>query len=260
MKKFIAGLLNVVFFTVVLIMALSISTIALTKKVNDYRNENTTGVQGTVIKQVVPVLSFTKGVVRTVNVKVGQEIKKDEVLVEMDNPLLRSKVKTLEKFPNNLSAETEAEVGREELKTLTITSPVDGFIGEIQVTEGSVTENLAPVVTIYAHQDIRVLVELSSKEYQAIKNLSEIKAYSERLNQTFVLKPDILKPDESTEAKTQEKKIGLYFTIKNTQDAKYLLNNEDLDLYVDDSNEERIARPIDIVVNFWNNVLGEETI
>jgi hypothetical protein len=79
--------------------------------------------------------------------------------------------------------------------------------------------------------------------------------YSERLNQSFPVKVEKLRPEEKDPTGANKKKIGLYFTFVNKDDSASLLHNEDLELKLI-STEEQVSKPIDFFVNFWNGLLS----
>lgn len=262
MNKFTATMLNFLFFGIVILLAISVATISLTKKVNEYRTQSNQNVTATVMKDVVPVLSFSRGVVTKIHVREGQEVKKGDLLVEMDNPVLRGKIDALEQYRDNVSAQTEAKVAQEELKNLAITAPFDGIVGTVLVTNGAAVDNLSKIMTIYSNENIRLLSHLSVEQYQTIRKMHEIKAYDDRLNQNFVIKPDLLKPDEKetdpAQQQTDNKKIGVYFTLADKTNASSLLHNEDLQLDLL-ATDKKIRRPIDYFVDFWNGLLARDT-
>ncbi len=257
MKKFAGVLLNSIFFITVIILAFAVATIALTKKVNEYSHKYNQSIKGTIIKQVIPVLSSGKGIVKEMRVKTGQKVKKDDLLIELDNPVLERKIEVLKEFTNNESAQTEAKVAEEELGNLKIIAPTDGIIGDIAVTQGMSVDSLSRILTFYSNENIRLLAQLDISEYQTIKRLHQVGAYSERLNQSFYIVPDILSPEVMTpETKIEDKKIGLFFNFQNRTDAVSLLNNEDLTLQLN-TPSEKVNKPIDYFVNFWNQLLAK---
>ncbi|GEM_PF-1564804 len=257
MKNFTAYFLNLIFFAIVIALAISVATISLTKKVNEYRNQNSKGIKATVIKDVVPVLSFASGVVKKLYVREGEEVKKGDMLVEMDNPVLKGKIDALNHYQDNISAQTESRVAQEELKHLKIVAPFNGVVGRIQITEGSPVENLSNVMIIYSNDNIRISADLSINQYQAVQKMHELKAYNERLNQNITIQPDILRPEEKNPTANEEKKISMYFKIKNNSDANSLLQNEDMGLDLH-STDEKISKPIDLFVDFWNGLLARD--
>lgn len=256
MKKFISFILNGIFLIAIIGIAVTVSTLALTKKVNEYKKQNSKGIVATVVKQQIPVLSFSKGIVKKIHVKVGQQVKKGEFLVEIDNPVLRGEVNALKTFSNNVSAQTQAKVAQSELNNLNITSPVNGVVSEILVTEGTPIDQLNKVLTMYDNANIRLLAYLTVTQYQAMQQQAKISVYSERLQQDFFVKPESLSPDEK-QTNIDQKKIGLYFVLQNKADAVSFLNNEDVAVRFY-KQPENSNKPIDVFINFWNNVLGKE--
>lgn len=253
MKKFSNLSLNLLFFGVIILITFVITTISLTKKINESRKNLERGLKGTVIKQEVPILSLSQGIVIKSYFRVGQDVKKNDLLVEIDNPLLRGKIEALEKYPDNVSAQTEAKVAKEELKGMKIYSPVNGVVTDVKITEGSPVEALEKVITIYSNDNIRLLADLNDDQYQILQRMGEINAYSARLNQNFTLKPDILRPDKKL-SEYNEKKIGLYFVFTDPEEAKSLLENEDLEIGLKNNQESNI-KPFEIFVKFWNKFI-----
>lgn len=249
------SVLDILACFVVFVLAITISTIGLTIKANQYKAEERSKVIVTVYKKPIPVLASAKGIVEKVHIRPGQEVKRGDVLIEIDNPLLKGKIEALKNYPDNLSARTEAEVAQIELSYLNISSPVDGVVSEIAITEGAPIQELAPLITLYSNEDVSLVANLYTDQYLAIKQLNSAKAYSPRLNQTFMITPSLVRPDiQLPEVEKDEKKIGLYFTLSRSDDATSLLQNEDLQLEIIEDVVDT-SRPIDIITNFWNSVL-----
>lgn len=255
MQKIINASLNGIFFTAIVLIAVTVATIALTKRVNENNAQYSNNITGTVVKQTIPVLTFTKGIVQEINVKTGQEVKKGDILVRLDNPVIRSKKTILEKYTDNVSAQAEAKVADEELKNLIIVSPVNGMIGDIEVAEASTVDDFSKLLTIHSNENIRFLVKLTAEQYQMVKNSKEIKAYSKRLNQNFSITIEMLEPDQKATLNFEEKKIGVFFRLTDQYAASALLNNEDLEINFD-NNKEKVKKPIDYFVEFWNSLLS----
>jgi multidrug resistance efflux pump len=251
MKKSLHIFVNIIFFATVITVACAIAMLALVKKIDQERIQYNDGLTGTVVKQSVPVLALSQGIVKKVYIRPGEEVKKDQLLVELDNPVLAGKIQALQNYPDNVSAQTEATVAEEEKKGWKMYAPVDGVVTDVLVTEGAPVQELTKVVNIYSNDNILLLAYLSNDQYAALQQLHTTKAYSQRLNQDFTIEPDILQPDEKTD-NYNEKKIGLYFTFKDNQEAQSLLNDEDLDLNLTPSSSQPVFKPIDYIVNFWN--------
>ncbi len=253
MKKLGSFIINTLYFSLIIILAFSISTIALTRKVNESR-AYTNNLEGSVTKQKVVVLTLTQGIVDTITVQSGQHVKKGDVLVKMSNPVLQSNLKVYEGRVNNESAQTEANIAKVSIENLTVKAPVDGVVGELYTAEGSSVEEFSKIMLIYSSDDVRLQTELTGDQYQTIQKRSQVNAYSSRLNKNFIIVPGLLKADEKTPTGPNEKKIGLYFTFKDNAQATDLLNNEDLQINLEDTTKTR--KPIDIATDFWNGILA----
>lgn len=261
MKTFLTTVLNILFFTAIIFLAIVVATIALTKKINEYQTQYNQGITATVMKQTIPISSFSSGIVKKIHIKIGQKVKKNDLLIEINNPVLQGKVDALASYPDNVSAQTEAKVAKEQLNNLNIYAPADGVINDVTAIAGSPIQELSPALTIYADDGVRLLSYLTVNQYQTVQQFHQVQAYSQRLNQNFTIIPDVLKPDEKIpdtkdlqNTTSNTKKIGLYFTFKNKADNSSLLNNEDLDLKLT-SQDEKINKPIDLFVSFWNSLL-----
>lgn len=256
MNKSTRFIINTIFFTTVVLVAVIIATMSLTKKIDKDREQYNSGLKGAVIKQEVPIMAVSRGVVKKLHVRVGQEVKKNDLLVELENPVLAGKIKALENYKDNVSAQTEAKVAQEEMKGLKIYSPVNGVVTDMTITEGAPVDDLSKIVTIYSNENILLLADLSDDQYEIIQQLGETNAYSKRLNQNFTIQPDILQPEEKLD-KYNEKKIGLYFRFKDKTEAQSLLQNEDLELNLMPQSAQ-IMKPMDHIVNFWNSFTGKD--
>lgn len=255
-NKYLPLTFNIIVGFIVVITAVSIATIALTKKVNETNANYNQNITATVVKQSVTILSLTDGVIEKVYVKTGDEVKKGDVLVRMSNSSLQDKIRVYEQFQNNVSAQTEANLSKLDLNNLTVYAPIDGIIGEVSATDGSSVSQFTKLMTIYSSNGIRLLANLTEGQYQSLQNSHEILAYSDRLSQSFQITPTILRPDEQSSLNNSYgKKIGLYFEFNNPKDGVSLLNNEDLKLQFGNK-QEGAQKPIDFFVNFWNGLLS----
>src|SRR6266568_3340011 len=141
MKKIVVTVLNIIFFSLMILIAVGITSVSLVKKINDSKVASS-GIKATVVKQTIPILAYSEGVIKKIHVRVGERVKKNELLVEIENPLLEGKIKALESHPDNISAQTEADVAKEQMKGFMIYSPVDGVVTSIVTTEGAPVQAL----------------------------------------------------------------------------------------------------------------------
>lgn len=255
MKAVLRFFVNTIYFILVITIALGISTIALTRKVNQSQT-NLNSLSGTVVKEKVVVLTLTRGIVNVIQVKNGQPVRKGDVLVKMSNPVLENNFKVYQERTDNESAQTEANIAKVSLDNLTIKSPVDGVVGELYTAEGSSVDEFSKVMLIYSSKDMRLQADLTGPQYQKIQKLSKVNAYSARLNQDFTIVPGLIRADEKATNGTNEKKIGLYFSFANENQAAALVHNEDLTLNLEETTRTR--KPIDIFIDFWNGLLSRK--
>jgi hypothetical protein len=254
---------NIIFGSIIIAIALTVTTISLAKKMNDYKQQFEQGITATVEKDDIPVLGLGKGIISKVDVLEGQQVKKDQVLVELTNPVLEQQLKALKEFPNNLSAQTEATLVKTQLQYNTITSPVDGVVDSVSVTINSPVDEYSKIMTIYANQNTRLLTYLTIEQYVTAQKMARIPAFNPRLNQDFYVAPDILKPDQQDPNSQNQpvqpdlitpNKVALYLKLLNPQDALSLLNGEQLQLRLA-APQQQISKPIDVFVNFWNGLI-----
>jgi len=256
---------NIIFGLVIIIIVIAVTTISLTKKINDYVAQNQQNIIATVEKNDVPVLSFTKGFVKAVNVREGQVVKKGDLLVEVSNPLLEQQVRVLLAVPDNASAQTEGQIAKIELQYNKVYAPVDGTIGDINTTVGSPVDEYSKLLHIYESTDTKLLAYLTVSQYQLATKMSKIPAFSQRINQDFYISPSILKPNQNlpTDSTNQlqpqvseapSNTIALLFKLNSSQDADSLLNGEKLNLDLS-SHQNQVYKPIDYIVAFWNRLI-----
>lgn len=256
MHKTLRISINILFFLTVIVIASTIATMALVKKIEKNQSQYNDGIVGVVVKQQVPILALSRGIVKKVYIRPGVSVAKNDLILELENPVLAGKIAALGNYPDNVSAQTEAKVAQEEMKGWKIYSPVDGVITDLLITEGSPVQELMNVANIYSNENILMLANLSDDQYLAVQQLHEITAYSNRLNQNFAIQPDILQPDEKVD-ELNEKKIGLYFRFNDKDAAQSLLHNEDLELRITQQ-DTKIIKPIDYIINFWQTFLGKQ--
>src|SRR6266568_3836846 len=110
MKHIINATINTILITIDILVAVAISTVGLTKKINEFQTRYNQGIQGVIVKDVVSVLNLSSGIVGKVPVQSGQAVKKGTLLITMTNPLLTDKLHAYQIFVNNESAQTEATI------------------------------------------------------------------------------------------------------------------------------------------------------
>ncbi len=256
MKNILTFLVNSLLLLFVAVIAIAIATLAITKKVNEDKFHQSLKIKVTVIKTLIPVVAFSDGVVKKVQVTNGQQVKKDDLLVRLDNPALTERISVLDKSKNNESAQTESNVAKEQEKNFLLKAPESGVIGDIFVTEGSPIQNLAKVLNLYSNKDVKLIARATTDDYLKIKKQRLLQAYDKRLDQNFAIFTDNLNPSESSTSNNGDKKIGIYFKLKSPTDSDSLINNEDLTIDLD-SQKTTYTKPIDLFINFWNGYISK---
>ncbi len=254
-KKITERLINLSLLVITFLIAIFIGSISIAAKVNRYKQDNTHIITSTVYKEEIPITSVSKGIINSINVRVGDIVEKDQIIMELDNPLLKEKIKALEQSPDNVSAKTEADVAKAELLGLTIKTPVAGVVGKINVIPGSSVQELTVVALVYSEADTLLLSQLSPSEYQILKDRNVVKAYNQRLKQMYNVVPLKVDPKVKEPKQGELKKIGLYFKLSDSKDSLSLLQNEDLEVIME-TGEEVTKKPAELFSDFWSSLLG----
>lgn len=166
-------------------------------------------VQGRVdARESVEVFAESPGVIRTINVKAGQQVTKGTVLAEMENSMLRQTIeqtktqyeltKTLFEKQKSLwdqkigtevqylQAKAQKEALEKSLAALQaqlnmtrITAPVTGTVDEVNVRLGqAVSPNpMQPTFKIVNYNDMRVVADLAESNIAKVKMGDDVKLY-----------------------------------------------------------------------------------
>lgn len=248
---------NIIFSIFIVVIAITITTISLTKKINDFNKQYQQGVGSTVVKDEIPVIGMTKGIIKTLNVSEGQQVKKGQLLAEITNPVLEAQIRVFASDPKNESAQTQAKLAKADLAYDTIYAPVDGIISNMQVTVNSPIDQYSRLMSIYANQNTKVLVYFTTDQYLTSQKMAKIPAFDPRLNQDFYLAVYGLKPNQEILAKEDNPsvhKVAVYLKLLNSQDSLSLLNGEQLQLKLTPP-EDQTNKPINIFVRFWDSLI-----
>lgn len=246
MKKLFVLFLNLLFFTAVTGIAVVIAMYAYTNKISKTDNES---IQGTVRKKNLIVFAGTKGIIRKIDVRTGQEIAKGDLLAELSP--LEDKAATLSARKEN----TTKQAGKKNDNTF-IRSPVNGVVSNIILNENMPVDEDTRLLSLYSNEDIQFSVDLTLDQYQKLTQSAETSAYSNRLNENYLIKFDTLNPEEhlDTSLTKPEKKIGILFSFVKDQDAKQLLNNEDLDLKI--NRKQPYGKVTGFIMDFWDSLIS----
>ncbi len=158
------------------------------------------------------------GVVTNIFVSEGQDVKKGQALAVLDDAIYRQSLATLDStrtFVNNLFLKQkklwEQKIGsevqyltaknnlesidnnmkslKEQLKLMTITSPIDGTVEELPIKIGqAVTPGVTTAFRIVNLSKVKVLAEVAESYSSKIKNGNEVKVFFPDLEKEIVSK------------------------------------------------------------------------
>ena len=256
-KSFVSLIFDTLGVLVLIFVSLGIGSYSLAKKVHNERKlYNTNGI-GIVNKEKVSIVSKTRGVITDVKVKTGQLVSVGDVLITIDNPLLKETIIAYEKYPDNLSAKTQAEVARKELEYLNVVSPVNGVVGDVFVAESQSIQDLGSVMEIYSNDSVEVESELTPEQFVSLSKESSARANIPRLNKEVQLKLERTNPELRKTGIDDPKKIVQTFTLEDSTLNKSLLQDEEIEIIIPKNNNELI-KPVDYIVNSWARILKWE--
>lgn len=248
-KSVVSILFDILGVIILLLLSLGIGSYSLARKVYIEGQQYKQVVKGVVSKENVTLVSKTRGVITSVNFKTGDLVSKGDLLITIDNPLLKQTIDAYEKFPDNLSAKTQAEVARKELEYQNIYSDINGVVGKVFVTESQSIQDLSQVMEIYSNDEVEIISQIEPKNYLALSTKNEIVAFSERLNQEILITPIQVLPE--VEVDNESRKIIQIFKLVDQIQNKDLLEQEEIEISLATSADVP-RRPVDYLVEFWS--------
>lgn len=175
-------------------------------------------VQGQVkTDQEVLINAEANGIVQSINVKEGEQIKKGQVLAKIDTEILASNIneiqtrlefaeyayeKQKELFDRGIGTEFELKQAKNQMSSLKsqlstiqtqksksiVKAPFDGFIDEIFTHTGEMAGAQAPLFRLVNNKNVRLTADISEHYYTHINVGTPIKAYIPTLRDTMDLK------------------------------------------------------------------------
>jgi hypothetical protein len=197
-----------------------LTTTAFMKKVATFSNTQPAQAIGKVVKEDVPVSATSSGILKQVDVQDGDHVTSGQELMTY-----------------YLAGNKSPQI---------IKAPESGIIRRTSLTGGDVIEPQWKILTIYKDNKARLLVYLTEDQYNQIKKLNHLQAYSKRLDQAFAVSPKVLQADVQDTENVQEK-IGVYFEFEDPTEVTSLLHNESLSLILPKQKTPKIT---DILSNF----------
>mgnify|MGYP000848334927 CR=1 FL=1 len=245
-------ILNTIYLVVVFIAVFAVAGLSLARKTNSLRlNANQFSL--TINKDELIVSNAVAGTVEEVMVNSGQSIKEGDVLVRLRDELLESRLSTLSQFSSeNLSAQTEAEVLKNNVKLLEIRAPRDGVVDSINVSVGSNLAQNSKVAVIFADKDVKLKTVLPAHRLSEIEHAKSFEALSTRLGLTYTVRYiGISKVDGVNPG--GELNYELLFGFVDEGEGSAFLNGEILDVkWVENTTAKR---PADTLTDFWNKLI-----
>lgn len=169
-------------------------------------------VQGRVdARENVDVTAESMGIIKSINVKVGQSVNKGQILAELDNDAVKKGIEevksqldfatTLFKKRENLwkqkiGSEVEYLTAKnqkeglelrlaslnEQLNMTRITSPITGLVDDVNVKVGQAVMPGLPAFKVVNYNDLRVVAELAESHISKVKKGDKVKLLFKDLN------------------------------------------------------------------------------
>ncbi len=188
----------------IIFVVIMITTTAFMKKLNTLETQQQNQVIGKVVKEDNPVIATTAATLKDITVSDGQHVQSGDILFSY-----------YQKSSNdNLEVET-------------VKSPAAGIVKTGSLQSGNAVQPEWKIMDIYQDDNPRLLTYMTEDQYNQIKRLSQMQAYSHRLDQAFTVTPKLLQADAQDTGEAQQK-IGVYFEFIDAPRSVSLLNNEQL--------------------------------
>lgn len=169
-------------------------------------------VQGRVdARENVDVSAESMGVVRSILVRSGDQVKKDQVLAELDQKLIKksidqvktqlnlattlfnkqeslwkqkigSEVQYLSAKAQKESLEQNLAALNEQLNMSRVKSPIDGVVDEVNLKIGQAVQPGIPLVRVINYNDLRVVADLAESNIAKVKSGDKVKIFFKDLN------------------------------------------------------------------------------
>jgi multidrug resistance efflux pump len=246
-------LVNLIFLLCLGAITVMIGTIALGKKIEALRNQQNSGLVAAVVKPKIELLPISTATVDNVMVSPGAHVATGQVLVTLTNASLTARIAALSKFPNISSAVTKLAAAQAQLKALTVRAPNNGVVGPIYIAPGSSVDQSTPILDMYTDHDVRLYAQLTLTDYQHLRSIHGLVAYSARLHRSFPVQLGSLNPTEDANPGDSQPRLGMYLQLTDPTVAPTLLNNEALQLRPATPPSAAVG-PLDVLSDFWKQV------
>jgi multidrug efflux pump subunit AcrA (membrane-fusion protein) len=252
-RQWLATSIDAIYFIVVFVVALSLSTLALTRRLNSYEASQSPLLLH-IEKDEIVITNSVSGRVDKVLVSPGQHIKKGDLLVQLNDEITDAKLSTLDEIAkDNTSARTEAMLLRAQSPQFELRAPRDGVVYKVSVVEGSYLSGNTPVVTMFSDSNVKLLGTVSPEQYVDLQKEKKLDAFSSRREQIYSVKLEgvsrVLPPTQDSASKYE-----LYFNFINPDDATAFIQGENLDV-VAKSRDGDSLKPGYLIAKFWNSFI-----
>lgn len=246
-------LVNAGYFIVVFAIALAVSTMALTRRVNSYISTHSP-LLFTIQKQEIVITNATSGVLQKVYVVSGQHVKKGDLLAELSDQVSQQKLLALEKNSGqNVSAQTEAQVLKASISQSQIKAPHDGVVYQINALEGSYVNQASLLMTMFADDDVKIMGLVTNDGYDRLQRKKTFDVYSPRFGQTFTIVFE--GAGKITEDKdTNEMKYEVLFHFTDPTEGAAFIQGEGVEVVSESTSEDHFS-PSGTVAKFWNSFI-----
>lgn len=254
LNSLISNFINFIYLVVIFLVALSISLIALARKINVFENEDK-GLIFKVERETISLTSATEGEIAEVFVKEGQMVKKGDLLMKMIDETNAAKIASLESVADeNISAKTEAMVLRAKSAQYEVRAYDDGVIYKIHSVAGSYVPVNTLLLTLFSNKNIRLITNVSPDTYKQLQKQSKLNVYSDRHEQVFTINFQGLSRIIPA-ADEKNVQYELYYTFDNIDDAMSFIQGENL-VVTSQSVGNDSMRLGQIIQRFINGLLG----
>lgn len=245
-----ARLLNFLYFTVVVIAAFSVSSLALARQVNTYQATKQP-ILFTVDKEDIVIATAVSGRIEEVLVHSGQHVKKDDLLVKISDESLTAKLDTLESVADeNLSARTEANLLKSQQTLYEIRAPRDGVVYKIHAGEGAYLNTNTEIATLFADSNVKITGLVYTDQYAKIQKSKNVDLYSPRFQQIYsVTLEGVGRVIPATQYEGSRYELQFRFTDANEGAA--FIEGEGLEV-LNTVQADTAIRPAERLTQFWN--------
>ncbi|HWY79531.1 MAG TPA: HlyD family efflux transporter periplasmic adaptor subunit [Candidatus Sulfotelmatobacter sp.] len=205
-QKLFSVIINALYLITIIFIVIMVTVTALLNKTNLALQTKTNLLTGNVVKQDIPILATGSATLQDFIVEDGQHVEPGDKLFS---------------WSQTINATTIA--------SQTVTAPTAGIVKFTKLKPGDTVQANWKIIDIYTDDGPRLLVYLTQDQYNSIRNIANLQAYSTRLDQSLTVVPKMFQADTVNNGTAQEK-IGVYFDFRDAQYATSLLQNESLKL------------------------------